>query len=236
MTISRRTPMWALAALLLLGCGQEVKIIEVDPTTISFTKRSQSRELKVVAKDILDAPVPNIPISFSSENSQVASVDSGGTVKPVGNGSTAIVAKAPNGSQGESFIKVCLPNELVCDPSDTLQLKVGLAAPIKCQVKDCNGELIRGAPITYTQLDRTVVLKEAANIFIGLKVGDTAATVTAFDLETRVKIHVDEQAFLPGMGPDAGGHRRSGGGGGKEKSGDAYGKGKFDHILKNMKF
>lgn len=220
----------------LWGCGQEVKIVEVDPSSISFTKKTQSQKIEASALDIHSAKVPNVPITFSSENTGVATVDSGGVVRPSGNGSTAIVAKTPDGITGEAFVKVCLPKELICEPADKLTLKVGLAAPIKCKVTNCRDEEIRGAPVEETPADRAIILKEGDNVFIGLAVGDTTVTIKSGELEKRVAVHVDEQIYLPGMGPESEGGGK-GGGGGKNKGGDdPYGKGRFDHILENMKF
>jgi hypothetical protein len=227
----------ALAALpaLLAGCGQEVKSVVVEPPQMEFKLLSQSEKLKVKATDIVDAPVKGVEFSFGTENPMVATVGSEGIVKPTGNGSTWITARTKEGVEGQSFVKVCLPKEIKCEPPDLLKLKVGLAGPIKCEVLDCRDEK-RPGRIELTQADDKLLLKEEDNIFIGLAVGDTEVKIKAFDLETSVKVHIDEQIYLPGMEPGAGGG--GGGGGGKKKGGEdsAYGKSNFDHILKNMQF
>jgi hypothetical protein len=224
-----------LAILVFLaGCGQEVKSVVTDPPQVEFKLLSQSEKLAAKATDIIDAPVKGVEFSFSAENPLVATVSSDGVVKPTGNGSTWITARTKTGVEGQTFVKVCLPKEIKCEPSDTLKLKVGLAGPIKCEVLDCKDER-RPGKIELTQADDKLLLKEEDNIFIGLAVGDTEVKIKAFELETSVKVHIDEQIYLPGMEPGAGG---GGGGGGKKKSGEdtAYGKSNFDHILKNMKF
>jgi len=224
-----------VAALILLGgCGQEVKSVVIEPPKIDFRLLSQSEKLVVKATDIIDAPVAGVEFTFTSENNLVATVGADGTVRPAGNGSTWIKARTGTGIEGDTFVTVCLPKELKCDPSDTLKTKVGLAAPIKCEVLDCKGER-RPGRIELTQADDKLLLKEEENIFIGLAVGETTVTVKAFDLETRVHVRIDEQDYLPGMGPGSGG---GGGGGGRKKSGEdsAYGKSSFDHILKNIQF
>lgn len=215
------------------GCGQEVKSVVIEPAQMEFKLLSQSEKLEVKATDIVDAPVPGVEFSFSSENPSVATVSADGVVKPAGNGSTWITARTKEGIEGQTFVKVCLPKELKCDPSDKLNLKVGLAAPIKCEVLDCKDEK-RPGKIELTQADDKLLLKEEDNIFIGLAVGDTEVTIKAFDLEKKIAVRIDEQEYLPGMEPGAGG---GGGGGGKKKGEDsAYGKSNFDHILKNMNF
>lgn len=228
---------WPIVSLFLsVGCGQEVKSISLDPMNISFTKTTQSTELKAKAEDIHGAEVPGVAISFRSEDSSIATVDSAGIVKPAGNGNVVIVASAKD-IQGEAFVKVCLPKELICDPTDKLELKVGVAGPIKCHVTNCRNEKIP-TRIEIAALDSSLVLKEGDNVFIGLKEGDGEIDVKAMGLSQKIAVHVAEQAYLPGMGPSSGGGGGGGGGKGRSKEeSDPYGGGgRYDHIIKNMKF
>jgi hypothetical protein len=225
---------WCAAIFAAAGCGQEVKIVEIDPPSITFVKSSQSEKISAKALDIHSAEMPGVSFSFSSEDSSVAVVDGDGTVKPRGNGSTVIVARTPTGVTGETFVKVCLPKEIKCDPADKLNLRVGVSAPIKCKVFDCNDAVIPGRA-TLKPADEKMLLKEGDDIFIGLAVGDTSVTVEAHGLKKTVAVRVDEQTFRPGSGPGSG---KGGKGGGRSGNQDPYGSGngRFDHILKNMQF
>ena len=218
-----------------VACGNDVKMVEVEPTNISFTKPTQSQQITAKAQDIRGAEISGIGFTYRSENPSVATVESDGVVKPAGNGTTAIVAETQAGISGEAFVKVCLPKEIVCDPADKLELKVGISAPIKCHVTDCNDEKL-AVRIDMVQADDKMILKEGNDIFIGLAVGDTQVSVKAFGLEKTVAVHVDEQTFLPGMAPGSGGGGRGGGGGKKRNDPYSDGGGRFDHILSNMKF
>jgi len=218
-----------------VGCGDEVKMVEVEPMTIEFKKTTQSEKIVPKAMDIRGIEIPNIPFSFSSENGSVATVTSDGVVKPVGDGSTYIVSSTSQGITADTHVKVCLPNKLICDPSDQLELKVGTTGPIKCEVLDCNEEKV-ASKIVFTVADeKTSRSYEEDHIFVGLAVGETHVIAKAFEFQQQVRIKVDEQEFLPGMGPESGG----GGGGGKKKGGGGdkpYGNTQYDHILSNMKF
>ncbi len=238
------TSLFLVAAVVICsGCGQDVKMVEVEPMKMRFSRKTQSDKITAKALDIISAEVPGVHFTYSSENPAVASVTSDGLVKPEGDGSTHIVAKTKEGVTGECFVSVCLPGEMICDPGDELKLKVGTAAPIRCHVVDCNDEQVQNAKIEFVEADSKMVLKEepvtskgrTSVAFIGLAVGDTTVTAKSFTFEQAIKVHIDEQTYLPGMGPDSGG----GGGGGKKKSGDdPYGGAgnRFDHILGNMKF
>ncbi len=229
-------PLFYLMSFLFVGCCNAVKMVEVKPTNISFTKPTQSEKITAKAQDIRGAEIAGVTFTYRSEDSSVATVDSDGTVKPAGNGSCAIVAETPQKVTGEAFVKVCLPKELNCDPADKLELKVGVSAPIKCFVTDCNDKKIQ-TRATLTPADTKMLLKEGDDVFIGLAMGDTSVNIEALGLRKTVAVHVDEQSFLPGMGPGSG-KRKGGRGGNSNKHADPYtsGGGRFDHILGNMKF
>jgi len=218
-----------------LGCGEEVKMVEVEPMTIEFRKTTQSEKIVPKAMDIRGIEIKNIQFSFSSEDGSVATVTSDGVVKPVGDGTTYVVASTPQGITADTQVKVCLPNKLVCDPTDQLDLKVGTTGPIKCEVLDCNEEKVQ-AKIEYKVADEKFTRQyEEDHIFVGLEVGETHVIAKAFDFQQQIRIKVEQQEFLPGMEPGAGG----GGGGGKKKGGGGnspYGSTQYDHILGNMKF
>jgi hypothetical protein len=223
----------------ITGCGQEVKMVEVEPSSINFTKPTQSQKIKAKALEIRGAEIPGVPITFRSENTAVATVNSSGVVKPAGNGSTAIIAEAANGVDGEAFVKVCLPKEIICDPPQLLTLRVGTAGPIKCHVTNCKDEKIQ-VKIDYIEASKEMLFKDGENTFVGKMVGDTSVTIKSMGLEKTVNVHIDEQIFSPGMGPGSGGGGgHHSGGGGKGKSKNPYknnGGGRYDHIIGNMSF
>ena len=91
------------SAFLLFGCGQEVKMVEVEPPNIMFVRKAQTEHLRAKALDIHSAEMQGVTFTYSSENPGVADVDADGTVRPKGNGSTAVVARTPSGVTGESL-------------------------------------------------------------------------------------------------------------------------------------
>ncbi|MBN2343820.1 MAG: Ig-like domain-containing protein [Deltaproteobacteria bacterium] len=222
-----------------MGCETEVKIVSVEPTTINFNAKTQSTRVKAQGLELRGTPIPGVQFTYRSDNTSVAEVSADGTVRPVSNGSATIIASTTDGKQGESFVKVCMPQELVCDPPAVLNLRVGTAAPIKCHLIDCKEETITGT-IEYIEADKEALFKDpsAEGTFVGKVVGDTKVTVKGGGLEKMITVKVAEQLFAPGMGPGSGG---GGGGGGNEKerrNKDPYNEGssagQFNHILKNM--
>ncbi|MDD5309473.1 MAG: Ig-like domain-containing protein [Deltaproteobacteria bacterium] len=223
-----------VAVCFVSACGQEVKMIEVQPANISFSQFDQSMPIKATAQASNGKPVEGVAFTYRSENEGVVTVSAGGLVKPVRDGSAAVIVEGPSGVRTEVFVKVCLPKTLTCKPLDQLELQVGVAGPITCRIFDCKENKVEGT-IEYAIANPAIAQQDAnyKEIFTGLMIGDTEITAKAYGIETKIKVHVTEGVNLPGMGG-------GGGGGGKkpadEGSGDGYPKGgRYDHILKNMK-
>ena len=245
------TKKWAVlcAALLgpVVGCGNDVKMVEIEPTKIEFHNLGETAELTVKALDSKGSPVRDAPaFTFTSENPSIADVSADGVVKATGNGDVAVDAKTPEGITGEAFVSVCLPKELICDPMDELDIRVGSGAPVKCHVLDCHEALINEPKIEFEVLAKNVANTDKAVMsgqrgimslpVTGAMIGDTEVKVTAYNYEKTVRIHVDAAIPIPGeeeyLGKGGGG-KKSGGGTDEKFTGSKSG---FDHILKNMKF
>jgi hypothetical protein len=235
----------ATAAVLCVACSQDVKVIEIDPMKIEFRLLDESTELRVRGLNAKGAPADvGGAFTFSSESPSIADVSSSGVVTPKGNGDTAIIATAPNGVKGEVFVSVCLPKELVCEPKEQLDIRVSTGAPIKCHVLNCREEIIENPVISFDVLAKNVAVPDKAapaskKGVIALPVtggiiGETEATVTAYNFEKKIHIKVEEALPIPGEEEYLKGQK-----GGKKGGGnDPYssGKGGFGHILSNMKF
>lgn len=222
---------------LAIACEAEVKIVTADPTTTSFTDINQSTKVTAKALELNGTEIPEIQLTFRSDNSAIADVSDKGLITPVSSGSAIITVSSPNGKVAQTFVKVCLPKEIKCDPDNTLALRVGTAAPIKCKLYNCKDEEIPGGNLSFEGVDEEAVMKDGPNTFIGKKIGQTSVKVKGGGLEKEVTITIAEQLFAPGMEPGSAGH--GGGGGGVNKNKDPYGdgdKGQFDHIIGKMKF
>jgi hypothetical protein len=231
MTISKSLPVF-VAILLSSACGQEVKMIEVQPANISFSQIEQSMPIKATAQTSIGKPVEGVAFTYRSENEGIATVSAGGLVKPVRDGSAAVIVEGPDGVRTEVFVKVCLPKTLVCKPVDQLELQIGVAGPVSCRIFDCKENKVEGT-IEYAVANPAIAQQDAnyKEIFSGLQVGDTEITAKAYGIETKIKVHVTEGLPVPGAGSGGGGKKSEG-----EAPKDGYPQGgRFDHILKNMK-
>jgi len=225
------------------GCAQEVKMVEVEPTKIEFRELTDSSELRARALNAKGVTITDgVTLTFSSESPSIADVSSAGVVTPKGDGDTAILVKSPTGITGEVFVSVCLPKQLVCEPKEQLDIRVGTGAPIKCRVENCREEVIQDAKVSFDILAKNVALADTAVMssskgvssmpITGSMIGETEATVTAYSFEKKIRIKVDEALPIPGEEE----YNASKKGGGKKNDPYTGGKSGFSHILDNMKF
>ncbi len=199
---------YALPLALCIGCGQEVKFIEIKPMKIEFHNTGETKELQVIATTSRGETVKEPQkYTFSSENPAVAEVSQEGVVRAVGNGNAAVTAKAPNGISGEVFVSVCLPKELACDPASQIDTRVRSANPLRCRVLDCKGRPVSNPQISFDIAAKDLAKGENADTsqegvvtipIAGAAEGDTQIKVSAYGFEKTIRIHVDKALVIPG--------------------------------------
>jgi hypothetical protein len=219
------------------ACKPEVSIVSVEPTTINISQRNQSQSLEAKALTMRGEEVPDIPLTFSSNNTSVATVSADGVIQPVASGNAIISVTTAEGKKAEAFVSVCFPEKIICDPEHVLNLRVGTAAPLRCHLEDCKGNKLPGA-VLYEEASKEAVFRDGENTFIGKEVTETSITAKGGGLEKTILVKIEEQIFSPGMDPRKGGGGGGGGGGSKQdREKDPYGDkkaGQFGHILNNI--
>ena len=71
---------------------QEEGSIEIKPSSATLRFAGVTVQMKAVAYDTGNAPIPGAPVEWSSGNPSVASLDDNGLVIAVSNGTTRIMA------------------------------------------------------------------------------------------------------------------------------------------------
>ena len=88
-----------VVSMLSWACGDSTEpprptSISVNPSEVTFDALGAARQASAQVLDQNGQPLPNEPISWSSDGTQVASVDSTGLIAAVGNGTTEISASS----------------------------------------------------------------------------------------------------------------------------------------------
>ena len=132
-------------------------------------------------------------VTWSSDNEAVATVDNSGVVTGVSSGAATITATS-EGKSGTSGIAVgaaVAASIVVAPPSITVT--AGQTSQLTATVKDANGSVISGAPVTWT-VDKPAVAIVGST---GLVAGQAAGTATITAISGSVHVNVPVTVTLP---------------------------------------
>jgi uncharacterized protein YjdB len=160
--------------------------ITVNPTPVASVRLSPtSRDLQVgqtvqLAADALDAQgnvLANRPVTFTSSNATVASVDNTGLVTALAPGS-AIITGASEGKTAVATVTVSsVPVASVAVTPGTSELVVGQTAQLKAEPRDASGQPLTNRALTWSTSAPNVASVSSTGLVTAVAAGN--ATITA---------------------------------------------------------
>jgi hypothetical protein len=213
-------------SLLVAACGggpTDTKVpgdISVSPTSVALDAVGQTQQLTASVTDVDGNPISSPSVSWSSDNTSVATVTGTGLVSAAGSGTAVITATAGSVTATSSVTVTQTPTQLQKVAGDQQSANVGLtlSTPLTVQVNDATGHPIPGITIGFTvdpQLGSlgsptgvTGADGRAASTFtvlgsgpIAVGAGVAATTLTTSFTETGVSPFAVEVQFLSGVTP-----------------------------------
>ena len=124
-------------------------------------------------------------VTWTSEHTDVATIDADGLATAVSIGATTITATS-EGKSGTAGLAVAaaVPASITVDPP-SVSITTGQTAQLTPTVKDANGAVISGAPVSWTASSGGVAIVSSTGLVTGQSAG--SATVTA----TSGTVHID---------------------------------------------
>jgi protocatechuate 3,4-dioxygenase beta subunit len=153
---------WSLLAcsvgvVALAACGGTTEppapaAITVTPATLSFSARGATKQLTAAVTDQHGNALPNATVTWSSNNTAVATVTSSGLVASVGNGTTQIVAAAGPASTQVTVTVAQGVFTLQKTGGDNQSAAVGTQLPqaLAVQVTDSLGNPVPNATVSFS--------------------------------------------------------------------------------------
>ncbi len=150
--------------------------VAVTPDTVALTALGQTAQFAAEVRDQAGRVMEDVPVDWSSADTQVVAIDSTGLVTAVGRGVTTVAAAAGSASgtavasvmQSAGSVVVSPSSETVA-PGDTLRLVA--------EAFDENGHAIGGTEFAWSSSDASVATVDDAGLVRGIAEG--AATITA---------------------------------------------------------
>lgn len=155
--------------------------VTVTPGTLSGNV-GDTAKLAASVKDAAGAVITSVPVSWSSSNSAVATVDSTGAVTAVASGSADVIATA-GGKSGKATVTVAgAPAVTVGSVTVTpgsASGNVGDAAQFTATVKDAAGAVLSGQTVTWSSSNPNVVTVTASGYATAVGGGTASLIATA---------------------------------------------------------
>ncbi|MGQ0539828.1 MAG: Ig-like domain-containing protein, partial [Gemmatimonadaceae bacterium] len=143
--------------------------------------RGDARQLTLTATDSTGATITNFQgrtVSFQSSNLPVASVSGQGVVFAADSGSAVITATVDGVNSNSVSVTVQLvPVANVTVTPNPLSIKIGNTQQFTATLRDANGNILFGRPVTWTSSDTSKATITAAGVLSALAQG--AVTITA---------------------------------------------------------
>ncbi|HEX3866764.1 MAG TPA: hypothetical protein VHV78_08435, partial [Gemmatimonadaceae bacterium] len=134
------------------GPGATVTHIVVSPKTVQLVAPGTA-SFTVAALDANNAPVPGVPVNWSSSDPTVATISSTGTLATTGKrGTVTVTAVTPSNASDNATVTVALPPTgivLVSGGGQSGTVGATLAQPGVVRVTASDGAGVAGVPVTF---------------------------------------------------------------------------------------
>jgi len=209
MSAARRTGLAVLVCVIVFACerhleqatpGARVATVEVTPPTATVPV-GQTVQLTATPQDSTDAPLPDRPVTWTSDNPAIVSVDVNGLATGKTPGSATITATS-EGKSGVSYITVTeipsVPVASVTVSPPTATVEVDQTVQLTATPKDANGSPLTGRTVTWSSSATAVAIVNGSGLVTGRASG--AATITSTSEGQRGTAEVTVTARPPGRG------------------------------------
>ena len=190
-----------------------LRVVAPAPTTVRVTPEATTLpalgdtvRLAATVHDQIGRPMPNEPVTWSSADESVATVDSVGLVRAEGPGATRVDATAGTAS-GNSAVSVMqtIGSVVVLPPADTIAPADTLR--LSAEAFDENGHPVTDAVFTWSSSNTAVVHVDDSGLVRGRAEGAATVTATAGSVPGTSEITVvnPDRAALVALHQSAGG-------------------------------
>ena len=205
---------WAGAPVALLVCGMlacgddpveppVATTVTVAPATASLASLGETVQLGATVRDQNGEVMAGVPVSWSSSDNAVASVNTSGLVTAAGNGTATISATSGTASGTAAVTVAQVPTAVVVMPESVTLAAVGEMAQFTAEVQDANGNAVAGAEVSWASGDEAVATVDAGGLVTAVANGTATITATSGSLSGSGTVTVEQEAAAVTVAPDA---------------------------------
>lgn len=200
-----RSSLVVVLAFLVTSCGGDsTRPVPVAQLTLSQTSAQlslgESITLTATPKDDDGNPLDDRTVAWDSNNDNVATVTTGGTVMAVGAGVATITATSESAT-ADAQITVTAPVDAITLDRTTVQLAIGDSTQLVATTRDAQGTILTGRTITWGSTVGSVATVSGDGWVKGLSSGVTTITATAEEVTVQAQVTVGTAPAVTAISP-----------------------------------
>lgn len=183
------------AAALLTQCGEVVND-PVPVTAVALTAPTaplavgSTAGLTVVLRNAAGQTVTGQPVTWSSNNTSVATVSRTGVVTALSPGEVRIAASAFGVSATASLTVIARPVASVVVTPAVVSLQTGTTTTLQARAVDSDGNTLNGRTVTWSSSNTAIATVNGSGVVTGVAPGAAVVTATSEGRSTQVAVTV----------------------------------------------
>src|SRR5438093_313378 len=166
------------ATVSVAGCTVSVASVTVSPGAPTV-QVGQTVQLTATPKDANGTPLTGRVVTWSSNNTSVATVDAGGLVTAGAVGSATITATSEGKSGTASITVTGVPVASVTVSPAAASVQAGQTQQLTATLKDANGNLLTGRTVTWSSNNTPVATVNGTGLVTAKVAGSATITATS---------------------------------------------------------
>ena len=170
---------------------QSARSIAIEPQMVTFEAIGETVQLTATVLDGNDQPIADAAVSWTSSDTDVATVDDEGLITAVSNGSARITARSGSVSASVNLSVMQAAHSIVIEPQMATLTATGETVHLTATVLDGNEHPVTGVAVSWTSSDTDVAAVDDEGMVTALSSGAVLITASYGDLSTTAQIEVE---------------------------------------------
>jgi uncharacterized protein YjdB len=179
---------------MLAGCSDSTSPPAVASVAVTAAATEvaagESLQLSAVVRDASGNVLTDRPVTWSSGNAAVASIDGGGLVTGVRAGSVTIIARAESQTGQLPLTITPAPIASLTTTPDTVTLRTGQTRQLTAIARDAQGNVLSNRPVSWTSSDTLAAQVSGTGLVTSVSPGEAVITATAENRSSAARITV----------------------------------------------